>query len=79
MIRIFYTDLKAWLRGEKRVQPLDVTGRVFINSDPEKEIEKTKPFKEASVKGTMTINARVIRKDGSKEDLGEIGKIPPRE
>ena len=54
-------------RGEKRVAPYPQTGRVFVS-----KIEGTKarlgPVKIGS-KATVTMTARVIRADGTIEDL----------
>lgn len=72
MIKEIYEDIKAALRGEVRTHPMKVTGRVFRNKDEKLEEEKSSPYKSSIGQGELTISARVIRADGSVEDLGKI-------
>jgi hypothetical protein len=63
-------DFKAWRRGEIRVQPRGVTGRIYAlkeTGQPEGGAAvnvKTEPI--------ASLHVKVIRADGTVEDLGEL-------
>lgn len=58
---------KARKRGETRIAPYGVRGRVFDKVEAPKG-----PGKQALGKGKLTISAKIIRADGTEEDLGDI-------
>lgn len=63
-------DFKAARRGERRVAPYGTRGRVY----EAKPGSKKQPFDKIKAKArpTATISARVIRADGTIEELGVI-------
>jgi hypothetical protein len=61
-------DLKALRRGEKRVAPFGSTGRVYAKRKPASDDGAINP----KTKPNLSISARVIRADGTVEDMGEV-------
>jgi hypothetical protein len=68
-LRELREDIKALRRGEKRVAPYGSTGRVYAKRHP---IEDTSGAHNPKAKPTVNVTARVIRADGSIEDMGEV-------
>lgn len=67
LFRSFIEDFRAWKRGERRVAPRKLTGRVYA---PKKQ-PKAGEFK-TRTKGVMTLKMRVYRAaTGKWEDLPE--------
>lgn len=61
---------RAWRRGERRVAPHAVRGRVYRRREDDEE-----PGRLATkAKGSVSISARVFRADGTVEDLGKISR-----
>lgn len=68
-LRTFWEDVKARRRGETRVAPRGTRGRVYAKPEggsPAGMVATSRP------KAAMT--ARIIRKDGTIEDLGTVAK-----
>jgi len=63
-------DLRAWRRGEKRVAPRGVRGRVYSKRSVLKEQATTKAAADAALalsRAVGTVELRVVRKDGTEE------------
>lgn len=72
-----FDRLKEWnesrKRGEKRVAPKGQRGRVYAGpKDAPNPPPDGNPHKAAIAKGQLKVSARVIRADGTIEDLGVI-------
>ena len=61
-------DVKALMRGEKRIAPYGSTGRVYGKRKPVPTGDNINPQSEPK----LSISARVIRADGKVEELGEV-------
>lgn len=64
IIRSLYEDVKAWRRGETRVAPRGITGRVYVRKDgndtsPGLHKTKSEPL--------VTVEMKIIRADGTVE------------
>ncbi len=78
-IREFWRDVKAWRRGERRIAPRGVRGRIYEKrAAPLGEIPGgSAGAHRAPTKTTFRMMARVIRADGSPDehyDLSDGGK-----
>jgi len=70
LFRSLIEDFRAWRRGETRVAPRKLTGRVYA---PKETPQKGGGAKVMRSKGMMTLNRRVYRAaTGEWEDLPQL-------
>lgn len=66
MIKTLWQDFKAWRRGEKRIAPRNVRGRVYERKNGDNAPAGRHQSKAA---GVAVLKARVIRLDGTTEEI----------
>lgn len=60
---------QARKRGERRIAPYDVKGRVYEKIDKNVVVTKAGADMASRKVGKVTVKARIIRKDGTVEEL----------
>lgn len=68
-LREIKEDIKAYRRGEKRIAPFGSTGRVYA---PRKPSPSDGGPINSQTEPKLAISARIIRADGTVEDLGKV-------
>lgn len=67
-LRELWEDAKAWRRGERRVAPHGTRGRVYRR----KKGDVPAGPMPGTATGTATMTAKIVRADGTVEDLGRL-------
>lgn len=69
MFKRITESFKAWRRGERRVAPHGVRGRVYEKKDPQHDTTGSGGGREISSRGTATLHMKVLRQDGTSEEI----------
>lgn len=70
--------LKAWRRGERRIAPHPVRGRVYVKKNPTEQDEAARarpPGGQAVSRGVVQCEAKITRADGTVERV----RLPDQE
>lgn len=75
MIRELFETIKAKFRGEKRIKPLNIRGRVFERKEKPLPRKKGGSPMSPTAKANIELKMRIVRADGTIEERTSKGNV----